>query len=103
MNNLFQLVYILFVGLALVAGAVSVAYTLPRVASHWKGAYWLALGLAVLLTATFVIGGAIAVFKIRVPQNTTLYLLEGSLALVALELILVPYIHRMEADLRDED
>lgn len=98
-----MLFYTAVVGLTLVAGLISVVITIPKVADRWKGAYRLAIGPAVSLLAAFVLSA------IRLTTGTDiirpgwiLIVLQLALFLVALELILVPYIHRLEAALKDD-
>jgi len=89
------------VGFLLLVGLGSVAYTLPKVKPHWRGAYWLAIGLATFKLAAFGFGLA-GLLGMRVPANAVQWTLLTSIVLVALELILVPYIHRWERELEDD-
>lgn len=93
-----QLGYIIFVGVLLLAGLASVAFTLPKVRPHWKGAYWMAIGLNLTLIAAFGLGAA-RMLGLSVSGMSVLWALETGLALTAFELILVPYIHRKEQEM----
>lgn len=95
--------YTAVVGIALVAGLVSVIITIPKVEGRWKGAYWLAVGLAVSLLVAFVLSALRQATETTVIQpGWILIVLQVALFLVALELILVPYIHRLEATLKED-
>lgn len=90
-----QFIYVVLTALALLAGLVSVVYTLPKVKSHWRLAYWGGLLLAGTLTAALVFG-LLGFFGVQVPGPLVLYTLETAIFLTALQLNLVPYIHRWE-------
>lgn len=90
-----QFIYVLATLVTLMAGTVSVAYTLPKVKSHWRLAYWGGLLLASTLLTTMGLGLA-GFFGVRIPGTWTLYMLETAVFLTALQLNLVPYIHRWE-------
>ncbi len=80
-------------------GVVSVAVTIPKVESHWKGSYWMGLFLALFMMATFGLGAAQRL-GLSFRPNLVLYLLETCLLLTISELILVPFIHRWERKAR---
>lgn len=89
-------IYTLIVGAMLVAGLVSVLVTIPKLNDRWKGVYYIAIGLNVGLLAVFTIS-ALRIFGVVLETRGWILIgLMTSLFLVALELILVPYIHRLE-------
>ena len=92
--------FTILVGLMLVAGLASVIYTMPKVPVYRKPLYWLALLMNIGLLVAFTLG-ALRQFTGSeiVSGSTVLVILELSLFLVALELILVPYVDRLEAKL----
>lgn len=100
LSDRIQLGYLIVVAALLIAGLASVIYTLPKVSSLWKGAYWLAIGLGVALIVAFGLGMA-RMAGLPVSGPVVLWSLETALALTALELILVPYIHRKEREIPD--
>ena len=89
-------VYTVAVGLLLVAGLWSIVITIPKVTSRWRGAYWLALALNLSLLTAFTLGWLQQIGVFDAPRGWTTASLLSSLFLVALELHLVPYIHRLE-------
>ena len=96
MTDTVQLIYILSGIGVLLAGFISVVYTLPRVLPYRKPIYWLLLPIAATLLATFCLGFARR-FGLLVGSRTVLYVLELSLILVGLVLIVIPWIDREEA------
>lgn len=80
------------VGGLLLAGLISLGYTLPRVASWWKPLYYLALPL------TFIPLVIILMVEFKIAHGGVIQtLLRLTIFLLSLQLIAVPYIHRLEA------
>jgi hypothetical protein len=80
------------VGSLLLAGFVSLSCTLPRVASWWKPLYYLALPL------TFIPLVIILMVEFGIASGGVVQtLLRLTTFLLSLQLIAVPYIHRLEA------
>ena len=91
-------IHILVVGVLLVAGLVSVIVTLPKVPKWWKPAYWMAIPMNALLCFMYWDVAVARVLGVsRLAPTQVGLMLRISLALLALELILVPYIHRLES------
>jgi hypothetical protein len=99
LSDRIQFGYVIAVGLLLIVGFGSVVYTLPKVRPIWKGAYWLAVGLALVLSSIFAISAVRMLGFPLLPGINLLWALEAAIALTAVELSLVPYIHRKEREL----
>ncbi|HUH06671.1 MAG TPA: hypothetical protein VML96_02585 [Egibacteraceae bacterium] len=96
--------YQFFVGALLAAGLVSVVWTLPRVPPWWRPLYWLAIPLAAV--PLLLVAAALAENLYRrafLPADATQLSLQFVMLILALELILVPLVHRREAALRGDD
>lgn len=97
MFTFFDYVYHVALGIVMLWGLGSVIFTLPKVRSWWKPLYWVALLLA-LLPIVMIVSVLLQQQGLTgISGENILRMLRLLMFVLGLELIAVPWVHRLEA------